>query len=162
MLGSFIGKLTLARVQAGDTNALADYAAWLKTASPERLETYLPDSLEPLIKFHDQQVIQLLADSLFNKIDSSWSALPWKQTGGFNPVETELARLPAFRKLLLRHLDKKDVIGSMEYFSSNTISYSLKDFGGGTRGFPWPNAGTTGIKAQSGNTRMRLDCVLYV
>lgn len=137
-LGSFIGKLTLARVQAGDNNALEDYAAWLKTMSPDKLETYLPDSLEPMTQFSHGKVIQTVTDDLFNNPASPWSKLPWKQTAGFNPVESDLTKVPAFRQLLVRELDKKDIIGSMEYFRPDTISYSLKDFGGGTRGFPWP------------------------
>jgi hypothetical protein len=139
-LGSFIGKLTIARAQARDNNALQEYAVWLRTMSPDQLETYLPDSLEPLTKFPDDSAIQALAADLFKDTNSSWSKLPWKRTGGYNPVESDLTKVLAFRQLLVRELDKTDVIGSMEYFRPNTISYSLKDFGGGSRGFPWPEA----------------------
>lgn len=137
-LGSFIGKLTLVRIQAGDTDALEDYAVWLKTMTPEMLESYLPDGLEPLSKFPNKKAIQTVADGLFNDPASPWSKLPWKQTGGFNPVESDLIKAPAFRKLLLRELDNLEVAGTMQYFAPNNVSYNLKDFGGGSRGFPWP------------------------
>ena len=140
ILGRFIGKFTLARVRSGETNALEDYAAWLKTMSPDRLETYLPDSLAPMTNFPNKKVIQNVTEELFNNPTSAWSQLPWKQAGFFNPVESGLIKVPAFRKLLARELDKKDVIGSMEYFRPNDVSYNLKDFGGGSRGYKWPDA----------------------
>jgi hypothetical protein len=137
-LGSFIGKLTLARVNAGDTNALEDYTGWLKTMSPDKLETYLPDSLEPLTKYPDEKAVQAVADELFNNPASPWSTLPWKQTAGFNPVESNLVQVPAFRRLVSRELDNREVVGSMQYNAPNWISYEIQNYGGGGRGVAWP------------------------
>jgi hypothetical protein len=49
-----------------------------------------------------------------------------------------LVKLPAFHKLLARELDKKEVVGSMEYFRPDTISYSINGSGGGWRGLKMP------------------------
>jgi hypothetical protein len=79
-----------------------------------------------------------VSEWLFNDTNSPWSKLPWKRSTFHNPLDSDLVKQPAFHKLLARELDKKDAVGSMEYIRPNTISYNLKDFGGGTRGFPWP------------------------
>jgi hypothetical protein len=122
-LGTFVAKLTLACAQTGDTQAFEDYAAWLKTTTPEQLGFFLSESLEPLRKFPTNEVLQAAADSLFNNTNSAWSKLPWKGTGLHNPVETELTEVPAFRRLLSRELDKKTVCGFIEWQAPNMASF---------------------------------------
>jgi hypothetical protein len=138
ILGRYIGKFTLARVRAGDTNALEDYSAWLKIMSPEKLGTYLPESLEPLTEFPNAKAIQAAADDLFNNPNSPWSKLPWKQTGGFNPVESDLVKIPAFRRMLSRELENKEIMGSMQWRAPNWVNYEIPNYGGGGRRATWP------------------------
>lgn len=135
-----IPQLTEIRVDGGDTNALSEYAAWIKSADEEKVEQYALEAFDPLLKNPRDSTAMSASDWLFNDPTSPWSKLPWKRVSFHNPVESDLIQIPAFRKLLLRELDKTDVIGSMEYFRPNTISYDLNDFGRGSRGLSWPEA----------------------
>jgi len=137
-LGSLIARLTMARVQAGDPHALEDYAAWLKTMTPEQLESYLSDSLEPLSKFPSNDVLQAAADSLFNDTNSVWSRLPWKGAGFHKPVETELVNVPAFRRLVSRELDKREVCGTIEWLGPGTAGFQITNYLSGSRGLALP------------------------
>jgi hypothetical protein len=137
-LARYIPRLTEIRVEAGDTNALDEYATWMKSADEEKVDQYAVEAFEPLWHNPTNRAILTVSEQLFNDTNSPWSKLPWKRSTFHNPLDSELVTLPAFHKLLARELDKKDVVGSMEYFRPDTISYNLKDFGGGTRGFPWP------------------------
>lgn len=53
--------------------------------------------------------------------DSAWSKLPWKGTGLDNPTESDLANVPAFRLLLVRELENKNVCGSVEWRAPNSV-----------------------------------------
>ena len=133
-----ISRLTRFCVESGDIGALNEYAAWVKTADEEKVEQYAVEVFEPLLRNPTNTAVLTVSEWLFNDTSSPWSKLPWKRSSFHNPLDSDLVKLPAFQKLLARELDKKDVVGSMEYFRPDTISYSLKDFGGGTRGLSWP------------------------
>jgi len=135
-----IPQLTEFRVEGGDTNALDEYVAWVKSADEEKVDEYAVEAFEPLWRNPTNAAVLTVSEWLFNDPASAWSKLPWKRSAFHNPLDSDLVKLPAFRELLLRELDKKDIVGSMEYFRPDTVSYSLKDFGGGTRGFQWPDA----------------------
>ncbi len=139
-LARYIPQLTQIRVLGGDTNAMTEYAEWVKSAGEEKLDQYALDAFEPLLKNPTDPTAVAVSDWLFNHPASPWNKLPWKRVSFHNPIESELIKVAAFRRLLVRELDKRDVAGSMEYFRVNTVSYNLKEFGGGTRGFPWPDS----------------------
>lgn len=139
-LARYIPQLTEIRVMGGDTNALAEYAEWVKSAGEEKMDQYALDAFEPLVKNPTNPTAVAVSDWLFNNPASPWNKLPWKRVSFHNPIESELIKVTAFRRLLVRELEKRDVAGSMEYFRANTVSYNLKEFGGGTRGFPWPES----------------------
>jgi hypothetical protein len=91
-----------------------------------------------MIQFPDEKSVQAVADDLFNKPASPWSEMPWKQTAGYNPVESGLVKVPAFRRLLARELDNQEAVGSMQWRASNWVSYEIRNYGGGGRGVAWP------------------------
>lgn len=139
-LGTFMAKLTLASTQTGDTQSFEDYAAWVKTTTPEQLGFSLSESLEPLRKFPTNEILQAAADSLFSNTNSAWSKLPWKGSGLHNPVETELTEVAAFRRLLSRELDKKTVSGFIEWQAPNMASFQITNYMSGSRGLALPES----------------------
>ncbi len=149
-LARYIPQLVDIGVDTGDTAALVDYAQWVKSVDAATVEQYALEAFAPLVRNPRDANAVSAAEWLFNDPSSPWNQLPWKGVSFPNPVESDLIRLPAFRKLLARELSKTNVIGSMEYFRPDTITYSLKDFGGGSRGFPWPpaTAPAIGTKAE--------------
>lgn len=124
-LGPLLAKLSLARAENGDTAALGDYAAWLKTTRPDELERSLADSLAPLFKFPTNAIVQAVADDLFGNTNSPWGRLPWTRSGQFNPVESDLIRVPAFRRLLARELENSAICGVVEWRSPSWVSFTL-------------------------------------
>ena len=149
-LGTFMAKLTLACAQTGDTKAFEDYAAWLKTTTPEQLGFSLAECLEPLRKFSTNEVLQSAAEKLFGDTNSAWSKLPWIETRGDNPVESELVNVPAFRLLLSRELERTNVCGSFTWHAPNMVDYQLTNYMSGGRGgaFPENEQPTNGTKVE--------------
>jgi hypothetical protein len=137
-LGNFMAKLTLACARNGDTNAFADYAAWLKTTTPEQLGNSLMDNLEPLRKFPTNEILQSAAASLFGNTNSAWGRLPWTRMGFDDPVSSDLVNVPAFRSLLVRELDRKEVCGSISFSSPNMIRFEITNYMSGSRGIALP------------------------
>jgi hypothetical protein len=133
-----IPRLTEFRVEAGDLGALNEYAAWIKSADEEKVDEYANEAFEPLWRNPTNAAVATVAEWLFNDTNSPWRRLPWKRSTFHNPLDSDLVKLPAFQKLLVRELDDKDVFGSMEYIRPDTISYNLTDFGGGSRGITFP------------------------
>ncbi|MCL4788070.1 MAG: hypothetical protein KJ070_14960 [Verrucomicrobia bacterium] len=123
--GPLLAKLSVARAENSDPAALADYAAWLKTTRPDELERSLADSLAPLFKFPTNAILRAVADDLFSNTNSTWGRLPWTRSGQFNPVESELIRVPAFRRLLARELENETICGVVEWRSPNWVSFTL-------------------------------------
>ena len=124
-LQRLVARLTLARAQNGDAAAFADYVACMRGSTPAQLDQALAETLEPLVRFTTNQTMQAAAESLFNDTNSAWSKLPWKVTGFYNPVESDLASVTAFRRLLARELDRKEVCGSIEWRAPNSVSIQL-------------------------------------
>ena len=137
-LGTFMAKLTLACARTGDTDAFADYAAWLKTTTPEQLGNSFMDNLEPLRKFPTNEILQSAAASLFGNTNSAWGSLPWTRTGFDDPVASDLVNVPAFRLLLVRELGRKEVCGSLSYSSPNMIRFEITNYMSGSRGIALP------------------------
>ena len=137
-LGTFMAKLTLACARKGDTNAFEDYAAWLKTTTPEQLGNSLMDNLEPLRKFPTNELLESVAADLFGNTNSTWGRLPWTRTGFDDPVASDLANVPAFRLLLVRELGRKEVCGSLSYSSPNMIRFEITNYMSGSRGIALP------------------------
>jgi len=61
-----------------------------------------------------------------------------------DPVESDLIKVPAFRKLLIRELENRDLAGSMEWRVDRGLSYKLSDHSMGTHSWEWHDAQASG------------------
>lgn len=131
-LGAYVAKLSLVCGKAGDFEPFRDYAAWLKTTTPEQLDFSRMDCLKPLMEFPTNEVLRSAAETLFGDTNSPWGKLPWNGAFSENPAKSDLVRIPAFRKMLARELGKTDVCGSVKWRGSGVLSYQLTDHQSGT------------------------------
>jgi hypothetical protein len=122
-LGTYVAKLSLACAKAGDFQPFQDYAAWLKTTTPEQLDFSRMECLKPLLEFPTNEVLQRAAEALFGNTNSPWSRLPWKGPVFDDPVASDLVHVPAFRHLLARELGKTNVCGSFTWHEPDTLEY---------------------------------------
>jgi hypothetical protein len=138
-LARCIPELTEIRVEGGDTNALPEYAAWIKSADEEKVEEYAVDTFEPLWRNPNAPTVATVSQWLFNDPASPWSKLPWQRTHFHDPLDSDLVKLPAFRRLLARELDNQTKVGSMQWSSGSggNISFNLTTSTGGFQ-FTWP------------------------
>lgn len=123
--GVLLARLGVARAATGDPDALTDYVNWLKTTPPDQLGSALAESIAPLGKFPTNTLLLATADELFGNTNSAWGRLPWSRAGFFNPVESDLIQVPAFRRLLVRELDDRTRCGYAEWGGPNQISFTL-------------------------------------
>ena len=132
-----VAKLTMVRTQAGDLQALDDYAAWLQNTSPEQFEPVFAEAFEPLCKYATNATLQVAAERLFGDTNSPLSSFPWKEARFSDPVGSDLVKLPAFRRLLIRELGRKTLCGSVEW-RQRTASYLMTNYMSGSRGINLP------------------------
>jgi hypothetical protein len=139
-LARSIPELTEIRVEGGDTNALPEYAAWIRTASEEDVGLYAVDAFEPLWLNPNDPTVSAVSQWLFNDPASPWSKLPWPRVAFQDPLDSDLVKLPAFRLLLARELENQSIVGSMQWAANNggMISYNLSNSSGGFQ-VTWPN-----------------------
>jgi len=127
-----VAELTVVLADAGDTQALADYAAWLGPQSPKVFETQVAPVLKPLWCFPEHPAIAEVADKLFNGAGSPWNPLfqPENKATGFYTeriMETPLLAAPAFRRHLQRHLADKEVIGHIKVRPNGDIDIEVEN-----------------------------------
>jgi len=136
-----IPQLTIIRLEGGDTNALPEYAAWIKSADEEKVDEYAIEAFEPLWRNLNDPTVSTVSDLLFNDPASPWSKLPWTRSTFHDPLDSDLVKLPAFRHLLARELENQTVVGSMQWRTGNgqNIIYNLPNSSGGYQ-FTWPEA----------------------
>jgi hypothetical protein len=142
-LGLMLARLSLARAETGDPNAFEDYALWLPGTLPSQLDFSLAECLEPLEQFPTNILLQSVAEKLFTPANSAWSKLPWIGNAGINPASSDLVRVPAFRRLLVRELDRKEVCGTVSWQATGMVSYSMSNYWRGNFGYAFPEAGQT-------------------
>lgn len=111
-----IAGLAQSRVEIGDDGALAEYAAWIKTTSPERLGGEALKALEPFHRWPADPALAEAAAWLFGDPESPWVPLIGRQ--GSRPVSgmlqlptSPLLGVPAFRAALLKDLQDRTPIG---------------------------------------------------
>jgi hypothetical protein len=126
-MGSWIAKLALARAQTGDTNAFDDYAAWLPTTTPDQFGNSISDMLKPVEEYPANALLQQAAAKIFSDTNSSWSRLPWQNNGMENPAASGLVSSSAFRELLVRELDRKEICDSVSWQRSGMLNYSMSN-----------------------------------
>jgi hypothetical protein len=146
-----IPRLAEIRIEGGDTNALDEYAAWIKTADEEKIDEYAIEAFEPLWHNPTNPVVVTVSEWLFNDTNSPWSKLPWQRSTFHDPLDSNLVTLPAFRQMLARELEDKSPFGSMQWQTGigMNINYSVTGSSGGYH-FDWPDAEspTNGTKVQ--------------
>lgn len=140
-LARCIPELTEIRVEGGDTNALPEYAAWIKSAGEEKVDQYAVDAFEPLWRNPNDPTVSTVSQWLFNDPASPWSKLPWQRSYFHDPLDSDLVTLPAFRRLLARELENQTVVGSMQWSAGagGAIAYNLSNSTGGFQ-VAWPDA----------------------
>jgi hypothetical protein len=133
-LGTLVTKLAMARANAGDPQAFDDYADWIITTTSEQQGFPIRDCLDPLQKFPTNQILQAAAEKMFADTNSAWGRLPWKGMNGDNPIGSDLVNVPAFRRLLVRELEKTNVCGSFTWREPDAISYEIANYQSGSYG----------------------------
>ena len=113
----------------------------------ERPYLYFLDQLPQLLsdlerRAHEpkeRSVIEI-SEWLFNNTNSPWAKLPWQRSTFHDPIDSDLVKLPAFRKLLAREMENQVVVGSMQWQSGIGINirYNLPQSSGGYH-FDWPD-----------------------
>lgn len=136
-----IPRLADFQVEAGETNALDEYAAWIKSADEEKVDEYAVEAFEPLWRNPTNVAVATVSEWLFDDTNSPWSKLPWQRSTFHDPLDSDLVKLPAFRKLLVRELENRTVVGSMQWSNGvgQNIIYNLTNRSGGYQ-FAWPDA----------------------
>ena len=140
-LARYIPGLAEMRVECGDTNALDEYAGWIKTADEKEVDQYAVEAFEPLWRNPGHPAVVAISQWLFNDPASPWSKLPWKRSTFHDPLDSGLVKLPAFRKLLARELNDQTVRGLMQWHAPDSVSYNLTNSVSGSRGaLSWPES----------------------
>jgi len=121
--GPLLAKLLIARVDAGDRAKIPTekFAAWLPTSQPE-FGSPVGEIFAPLWKFPADPNLQMAAEEMFSNTNSAWSQWPWKLSGFYNPLDSGLVRVPAFRLLLARELDRREPYGTVQWHAPNSVS----------------------------------------
>ena len=100
--------LTDARVDAGDPDALADYAAWIVTTTPHDIDAFSNDLFEPMIAHVRDPAIARAAAAMFGDPASRWLPLP---SDAYDLMGTDLDHDPTFRALVLSQLANHKKLG---------------------------------------------------
>ncbi|MEX1230035.1 MAG: hypothetical protein WEB58_07330, partial [Planctomycetaceae bacterium] len=130
ILGSYIAKLTLKRVEAGDEAALDEYAAWVRDVTPQQLEGYASEAFEPLGTHAAHPAIADVSDSIFNGEASPWNPIMTDENLGKYVSKLDFLRTPmiknaAFRQQILRGLNNTTVVGYVTITGPEHIQIEL-------------------------------------
>jgi hypothetical protein len=117
----------LARIEAADPTATADYADWIHSLNLKTTfaltQMYDAFYFAPVYSYPDDPAIKKLTHWLFEEPDSPWSI----GAKGVDPAwvaratNSGLVAIPAFRALLLRQLENKNVVGNVEITKDNVM-----------------------------------------
>ena len=115
-----IASLTELRLGAADPQALDDYAAWVRTVTPDHFDFPPIAMFRPMWRNPDHPEIAAAAVALFDDPKSPWNPQVWRgdatvaegqQRGLF---ATPLLGLKAFRTLVIRALGDRTEVGTIE------------------------------------------------
>ncbi len=118
-LGEALVGLTMARITAGDTAALAEYAAWIVTTLPEQAQFAARRWFAPMIANPRAPEVVRASTTLFTT--SPWVPLTAKRSG-FYSIEllgSDLIRVAAFRDHVLAQLSNRTKLGTMKVRSGS-------------------------------------------
>ncbi len=129
-LASSLSAFTEIRVQAGDIEALDEYAAWVRTTTPTMLEYVTLDALRPLLAHPDHPALAAAAHWLFNDPKSPWVPLlpeARKQQTHYseNLFASPLMVVPGFREGVLAGLANKSLLGTLRKDSNGSIERKI-------------------------------------
>ena len=119
-----IADLTLARVRAGDQDALEIYAKFIARTSPDTADR-VEATLAPLWLHAEHDAIQRAADELFGREESRWLPLllPRGGHGLFSEVVgSKAVELPAVRARLRHELTLRHRVGAFRIQSTGGLS----------------------------------------
>jgi hypothetical protein len=118
-LARTIARFTLLRARAGDGAALDEYAAWIRTTTPESLGDARLEAFEPMWAYRDRPASAEASRALFAEPGSRWLAL--KSARSEHPrfrrsalATSPLIRLKAFRDAVLTALRDTTDWGTLE------------------------------------------------
>ncbi|HEY1549190.1 MAG TPA: hypothetical protein VGG28_15300, partial [Kofleriaceae bacterium] len=112
-LGAAIAELTTARIAAGDDTALADYASWIVSTTPDQAEFDALAWFAPMIAHAKTPAIAAAAHTLFGT--SAWIPLLSKKASYYmlDLIDSDLVHVPAFRDYLVGELANRAKLGTV-------------------------------------------------
>jgi hypothetical protein len=125
-----LATFTETRVRQGDLDALDEYAAWLRTSDPAKLQYQTLQALRPLVAHRDHPALISAARWLFNDSRSLWVPLVPEARGqqppGFqNLFNSPLMVVAGFREGVLAALTDRTPLGTVEKVDNRTIQYKV-------------------------------------
>ena len=111
--------MTELRREAADPQALEDYAAWVRTVTPDHFNFPPIAMFKPMWQNPDHPAIAAAAVALFDDPKSPWNPQVWRGEATAEGQQrrlfaTPLIGLRAFRTLVIRALDDKTEVGTIE------------------------------------------------
>ena len=130
---AYLADFTLARVRAGDEQALAEYADWLRTRAPGPGQGG-GSFFEPLWRHAHHPAVAAAADWLFNDKASSWAARDASVVR--NLVDTPVIRVAGFRRHVRSALTDRTPAGTVTLRNEGDVAI-CNDTGGTTYTGSW-------------------------
>ena len=126
-LGEALTGLITARIAAGDTTALGEYAAWIVTTLPEQAQCAARRWFAPMIANPRAPEVVRAATTLFTS--SPWVPLTSKRSGFYmlELLGSDLIHVAAFRDHALSQLTNRTKLGTMT-FQRNSINIQTEAF----------------------------------
>lgn len=122
-----IAEMTELRAKLGDQQALADYAEWVRTVTPDHFD-FLPISMfAPLWRNPDHPALKAAAAALFAAPKSPWNPPVWRgeptvpEGHRRELFSTPLLGLESFRTLVLRALADRTEVGTIEVDATGRV-----------------------------------------
>ncbi len=122
-----IADLTDLRARSGDPGALRDYASWIRTLTPDHFDFFPIGLFGPMWRHPDDPAIVGAANALFEDPRSPWNPPVWRggtrvrQGHQLELFASPLLGLKAFRTLVLRALDDRTEVGTVEVDAQGRI-----------------------------------------
>jgi hypothetical protein len=131
-LAASIAHFTVARLEAGDAQAARDYAEFIRTTAPDRLEHQVLAVLEPFHRRPDDPTLAAAAAWLFGDPQSPWVPLIGRKGVRLTyhvaeVIASPMVEVPAFRRMLLSALDDRSVIGTARSGGQGSVSLDVPD-----------------------------------
>ncbi len=125
-----IARFTVARIKAGDSGAVSEYADWVRTTSPDGLEQSALAVLEPFRLRPDDPTLAATAAWLFGDPKSNWVPLIGRKGVRFSYhivqlIASPMVEVPAFRKMVIATLDDRSTIGKAEVGDNDVVSVEI-------------------------------------